>query len=119
MTDDLTQAISQIENRLAVALSRHQTRGDHAAGETAGRAGTGADGWSPRPEVADDLLQRDGRAIGEEAWLVGVRHHQPHAQRQDQQSQEQDSQKRPTCQPQNAQGNHPILAVTVLSGQEA
>lgn len=114
MTDDLTQAISQVENRLAVALSRHQTRGDHAAGETAGRAGTGEGGWSPRPEVADDLLQRDGGTVGEEVGLVGVRHHQPHAQRQHQQGQEQDSQNRPTGQPQHAQGSRPILAVTAI-----
>ena len=113
MTDDLTQAISQIENRLAVALSRHQTRGDHAAGETAGRAGTGADGRSPRPEVADDLLQRDGGTVGE-VGLVGGRHHHPHAQRQQQQRQEQDSQNRPTGQPQHAQGSRPIQVVTAL-----
>lgn len=114
MTDDLTQAISQIENRLAVALSRHQTRGDHAAGETAGRAGTGEGGWSPRPEVADDLLQRDGGTVGEEVGLVGGRHHHPHAQRQQQQRQEQDSQNRPTGQPQHAQGSRPILVVMAI-----
>ena len=114
MTDDLTQAISQIENRLAVALSRHQTRGDHAAGETAGRAGTGAGGWSPRPEVADDLLQRDGGTVGEEVGLVGGRHHHPHAQRQHQQDDEQNSKNRSTGQAQYAQGSRPIQVVTAL-----
>ena len=36
-------------------------------------------------------LEQVGRAVGEEVGLVTIRHHQPHAQRQHQQGQEQDS----------------------------
>ena len=48
-------------------------------------------------------LEQVGGAVGEEVGLVTLRHHQPHAQRQHQQGQEQDSQNRPTGQPQYAQ----------------